>query len=372
MKNCVRLIAVIIIAAALTLLCAATALAADAESTAQAQADALELDKLTLPDSARDIIGDMDVMDGLDAERGLAKLWSGIKGAIGGNIGGAMRSAAVIVLIAAVSGTANAAFGGKGGDYATLAGVLAIAAVCLTSVGTFVGMSEQVMDEMSAFSKLLLPTLSAAATASGALTSAAVKYAATVMFLNVMMSVAKSVIMPLIYAYSALSVGEAALGSDALGGAAALIKWLAKTALTVMVVAFVAYISLVGVIAGASDAVAVRAAKVTISTVLPVVGSILADAADTVLSGAAIIKNAVGIFGMLAVTAICAAPFIKLGASYLLFKAAGGLAGALADSRIMKLVNSIGAAFGLALGMAGVAAVMLYISIIAVIRTVTG
>ncbi|MDR3210004.1 MAG: stage III sporulation protein AE [Oscillospiraceae bacterium] len=334
------------------------------------QSDALGTDELSraLPDEAGDILGNLSVTDAMDAERGIEHLVSGVVSRLRGIFTGALRSAAAVVLAAMLSGLFAAAFPERNGNYATLAAVLAVSAISLASVNTFIGMSVGVLDDLETFSKMLLPTLTAAATASGALTSAGIRYAATVLFLDVLMSLMRSVIMPLIYAFAALSVAEAAVGGDALAGAASLVKWLSKVLLSGFVLAFVAYVSLTGVIASAADAVAVRAAKVTISTVLPVVGSILADAADTVLSGAALLRNAVGVFGLLAVAAVCAVPFLKLGAHYLLFKAAGGLSGAVADKRITALVNAFGAAFGMTLAMTGVAAMMLFVSIVATIR----
>jgi stage III sporulation protein AE len=134
---------------------------------------------------------------------------------------------------------------------------------------------------------------------------------------------------------------------------------------------FVAYLSLTGVISAATDAVTTKALKTTIQTVLPVVGSIIADASETVLAGASILRNAVGIFGLLAVVATCLLPFLRLAANYLLYKAAAGLAGAIADSRITKLVNAVSTAFGMMLGLVGASALMLFISIISVIRVAT-
>ncbi|MDR2615548.1 MAG: stage III sporulation protein AE, partial [Oscillospiraceae bacterium] len=184
--------------------------------------------------------------------------------------------------------------------------------------------------------------------------------------------------MPLIYGYAALSVAEAAVaasggtgGTEALAGASSLLKWLAKTGLTCFVLAFLVYTSLTGVIASATDAVAVRAAKVAMSTALPVVGGILADAADTVMSGAALLRNAVGVFGFLVASAVCAAPFLKLGLNYMLYKAAGGLAGTVADKSAAKLIDAFGAAFGLTLAMTGVTAVMLFVAIVSMIKAVT-
>jgi stage III sporulation protein AE len=360
-------LALVIVLALIALTQPLTARAVDVVSE---QADALELGRLenALPSDAGDMLGGVSVMDGLSPQTGLKKLWTGITDRLRAIVSGAVKNAAVVLLAALLCGTVSAAFPEKYGNYATLAGILAIAAVSAGNVTTFIGVGEGVMDELSAFSKMLLPTLSAAAAASGAITSAAVKYAATVLFLDVLMSVARGVVLPLIYAFVAASIADAAMGNDALAGVASLIKWLARTVLTIIGILFTLYLSIVSVISGAGDAAALRAAKVTISTVLPVVGGIIADAADTVLSGAAIVRNAVGIFGLLAVAATCAVPFIRLGANYLLFKAAGGLSDAVADKRISKLVNAIGTALGLTLATAGLAAVMLFVSIVSVIK----
>ena len=324
-----------------------------------------------LPGGAEELLGNMSVTDVLDPPGAMSKLFNGITSRLREVLAAALKNAVVLVMAAMFSGLFSSAFPDSNGNYARLAGVLAISAVSGASVNTFIGMGANVMDELVTFSHMLLPTLTAAAASGGAVTSAAAKYAATVLFLDIMMSLMKNVILPLIYAYIATSVAEAAVGGDTLSGASKLLKWLAKTALTAIVLIFITYISITGVITSATDAVAVRAARVAMSTVLPVVGGMLSDAADAVLSGASVLRNAIGVFGMLAVAATCAVPFMRLGINYLLFKAAGGLSGAVADSSVTKLIDSFGAAFGLTLGMVGVSAVMLFVSIVMAIKSVT-
>ncbi len=335
------------------------------------QSEALETDKLedALPEEAGETLDGLQVTDSLDFESGLQKLYKSIESHFGDILTGGLKSAAVILMIAIFTSTVNAAFEG-GAKYAILAGVMGIAAVSVFNISTFIGLGSKTLDDMNTFSKMLLPTLTAAAAAGGAVTSAAAKYAATTLFMDVLMTISKNVVVPLIYAYTATSIAEAAFGGDGLTGASNLLKWMTKTLMTVMMLVFVAYLTLTGVISGATDAVTAKALKTTISTVLPIVGSIISDAADTVLAGANILKNAVGIFGLLAVAAMCIVPFLRLGVNYLLYKAASGLAGAVADSRIAKLVGAVGTAFGMMLGLVGASALMLFISIISVIKFV--
>ncbi|NLT15713.1 MAG: stage III sporulation protein AE [Clostridiales bacterium] len=348
------------------------AAAMTAEEVRESQAEALETDKLenALPGDAGSLLGDLKITDSLDLSGGVRKLLEGVQGGVGDAVTGGLKSAAVILIIAILCSTVNTAFEG-GAKYAILAGVLAISAVSVLNVNAFIGLGSKTLDDMNTFSRMLLPTLTGAAAASGAITSAAAKYAATALFMDIMMSVAKSVVVPLIYAYTATSVAEAALGGEGLTGASNLLKWLTKTIMMGIVLLFVAYLSLTGVISGTTDAVTTKALKTTISTVLPVVGGIIADASETVLAGASILRNAIGIFGFLAVAATCLFPFLHLGVNYLLYKAAAGVSGAIADGRITRLVGAVGTAFGMMLGLVGASALMLFISIISVIKVAT-
>ena len=103
----------------------------------------------------------------------------------------------------------------------------------------------------------------------------------------------------------AANVAWAALGNDGLKRIGGLLKWLITILLSVVLLAFIAYLNLSGVISGGADAATVKAAKFTISNLVPVVGGVISDTAETLLAGASVPRNAAGVFGMLAVLGIC-------------------------------------------------------------------
>jgi stage III sporulation protein AE len=359
---------ILIICCALAGLTAPAAMGID---VGESQARALKLDELerSAPAEAGEVLGKMSVMDSLKPEGRLEKLFASAASALRGIVAQSLKSVTALVAAAALCGAAGAAFGDSGSKYAELAAVLAVSAVSVGGVRSFIGMGARTLDDLDAFAKMLIPTLAAAAAGGGAVASSAAKYAATMMFVNISVALSKNVVMPLIYAYTAASVADAAVGGGVLRGVAELAKWLAKTVMTVSALAFVAYLTIVGAASGPGDELAMRAAKTAISA-LPVVGGIAADAASAVVAGAAALRNAIGIFGALTVAGVCILPFLRLGIHYLLFKAAGGLSGAFAGGRISGLIGDIGAAFGMTLGMTGAAAVMIFISIISITRAV--
>ena len=131
-----------------------------------------------------------------------------------------------------------------------------------------------------------------------------------------------------------------------------------------MTTAFTLTLTMTGAIAGNADKVAGSLAKSAISAALPVVGSILADAADAYVAGAAAVRGAVGIFGLAAVLGVCVGPVLGLGLHYLLFKAAACVAEPFAEGRLSSLIGRIGTAYGMALGLVGSAGTMLFVSIV--------
>ena len=107
----------------------------------------------------------------------------------------------------------------------------------------------------------------------------------------------------------------------------------------------------------------VQMTRSAISAAVPVVGSIISEATGTVLAGAGILKGAIGIFGMLAVLSICLTPFLQMAVQYLLYKLAAFLAGTITEGPLAGLIDALGTAFGLMLGMTGSCALLLLISI---------
>ena len=141
--------------------------------------------------------------------------------------------------------------------------------------------------------------------------------------------------------------------------------------MTAMTIAFSAYIGMTGLVAGSIDAAAIKTARTVISTSLPVVGGIISDASGAVLSAASVIKNSAGVFGLIAVCALCAGPFAVLSVRMLVLKAAAAASDMVPNSRLSGLISSVSAAMGLLLGLLGCCGIMLFISITAGIKAVS-
>jgi stage III sporulation protein AE len=144
------------------------------------------------------------------------------------------------------------------------------------------------------------------------------------------------------------------------------LSWLLKT----MLIVFTTYMSITGVVSGTADAAALKAAKVTISTAVPVVGGILSDASEAVLVSAGVVKNTAGIYGIFAVLALIAEPFLRIGVHYLILKLTTAVCGIFGSKRITGLIGDFTSVMGLLLAMTGTVCLMILISTVCFLRGV--
>ena len=78
----------------------------------------------------------------------------------------------------------------------------------------------------------------------------------------------------------------------------------------------------------------------------------------------------VGAGGVVVVLAICLTPFLRLALQYLLYKGAAALCATVAQPRLAALIDDVGSAFGLVLGMTGAGALVLLVSLVSAVAAV--
>ncbi len=140
--------------------------------------------------------------------------------------------------------------------------------------------------------------------------------------------------------------------------------WILGISLTL----FVGILSLEGTLTSSVDGITAKTAKAAVSNFIPVVGKILGDAVDTVIGCSNILKNAVGVVGVIVVIGICILPIIKLSILMATYYIASAVCQPIADEKIVSLLSQIGDTFKILLAMIVVVSVMLIIGITLVIK----
>ena len=175
---------------------------------------------------------------------------------------------------------------------------------------------------------------------------------------------------PMVYIYLCVSVCCNLWEQPLLQQIRKLLKWLVTWGLKIVLYVFTGYITITGVVGGTTDATILKATKLTISGVVPVVGNILSDASEAVLVSAGMMKNAVGIYGLLAVIALWIGPFVRIGLQYLMLKITGGIVQMFAPKQVAELILDFSGAMGLVLAMTGTVCLLFLISTICFMKGV--
>lgn len=318
-----------------------------------------------VPEAAAEIVGELDWQTGSGAAQALERVWNWAAEKAVDFLRTAMGSAVTALAVTLLCSAAGALCpGGKTPDYVVLGGALAVTAGCAGDISGYLSQAREALCGLCDFSRALLPCVAAASAASGQAVSGAARYAASSLFMDVLLSLGTNLVLPLIGAYVAAAAARAALPAGAMGGPVKLIKWVCVTALTGLCTVFTLYLSVTGAVSARTDALAGTVMKTVVSGSLPVVGKIISDAAGSYLAGVSLLRSAVGAAGLAVVLAVCVGPVLSLGAHYLCFKAAACLAEPFAPGRLAELLGDLGAAFGMALGLVGSGGAMLFISLV--------
>lgn len=138
--------------------------------------------------------------------------------------------------------------------------------------------------------------------------------------------------------------------------------------LGVVLTLFVGVISVEGSLSSTVDGITAKTTKAAVSNFIPVVGKILGDAVDTVIGCSNILKNAVGIVGVIVVISICVGPIIKLAILMGLYYLTGALCQPIADEKIVKLLEEVGNTFKMLLAIMCSVSVMLIVGTTLVLK----
>lgn len=300
-------------------------------------------------------------------------LWEIVKNAVGNlqpNFASACRTClsliCVVLLVSVLNGISE-----KNKTVLSLAAALGVGGILIGSTNAFVDLGVQTVQQLSEYGKLLLPVLTASLAAQGGATTSAALYVGTMAFDTVLSAVVVKLLVPMIYAYIALSVANSALSEDVLGKIRDFIKWLMTWILKIALYVFTGFMAVTGVVSGTTDAMALKATKLTISGMVPMVGGILSDASEAVLVGAGLMKNAVGIYGLLAVLAIWISPFLQIGVQYLLLKITAAICEIFGVKKASLLIDNFSAAVGFLMAVTATICFMLFVSTICFMKGVT-
>jgi len=217
-----------------------------------------------------------------------------------------------------------------------------LSVIALTAFYNAISLARDTVDHMVSFMEALLPLLISLLAGVGALTSAALFTPLMLFVVSTVSVIIKNVVLPLLLITSVLDCVNYLSDKYRLSNLTSLFKQGGMMILGFTLVIFIGIVTVQGVAGGVADGVTLRTAKYATTTFVPVVGKMFADTVELVMGASLLLKNAVGIFGVLAVLTICAFPLIKLLSLVAIMKVTGALIQPMGDDRMGKCLDAMG------------------------------
>jgi stage III sporulation protein AE len=195
------------------------------------------------------------------------------------------------------------------------------------------------IDKMTSFTGEFFPLMLALLTALGGITSAAILNPATVFLTTGISIFYRSFVLPLIIVLTVFTLINHFSSTIKLSGFCSLLKSIVKWGIGIGLTVFIGIVAIQGLLGSSFDGVSIKTAKFTIDKFVPIVGGLFAQSVDVVISCTLLIKNAVGIAGIIIIAGIVISPALAILAHYFLFKLTGAVLEPITGGEMGKFVQ---------------------------------
>ncbi|MFC5403946.1 stage III sporulation protein AE [Cohnella soli] len=218
--------------------------------------------------------------------------------------------------------------------------VLIILAV--NSFKTATSYAGEAIANMVQFMLAMVPLLLTLLAGTGGVASAAVLHPLIVFMIHTVGTFIHVVVFPLLFFSAVLYLVSAMSERYKATQLANLLRNVGIGIMGVLLTVFLGVLSVQGATGAVTDGVALRTAKFVTGNFVPVVGKMFSDATDTVMSASLLVKNAVGLAGVIVLLFLCAFPALKILTLALIYNVAGAVMQPLGDTPIVKCLQTIG------------------------------
>lgn len=214
--------------------------------------------------------------------------------------------------------------------------------LALNSFHIAVTYAEQAIQNMMNFMVALIPLLLALLASLGNLASVGFFHPIIVFLINTSSLLIIKIVLPLLFLSAILHVISSLTEHYKVTKLANLMKNISLGILGVFFALFLGVISIQGASTAVVDGITIRTAKFIAGNFIPVVGRMFTDATDTILSASLLLKNMIGIAGVVILFLLAFFPAVKVLVISFIFHLAGAILQPLGGGPIVESLHVIG------------------------------
>ena len=238
---------------------------------------------------------------------------------------------------------------------------IAIVTVIMSNFSDIITMVKETANNLVGFMNALIPILISLMLYTGSITTSGLLEPIILFMIQLTGNLMENVLIPLILIIVSLSIVSKIGDNIQVDKLSKFFKSGVIWFLGIILTIFVGVISLEGTMSSSIDGITAKTAKTIVSSAIPIVGKILGDAVDTVLGCGVVLKNALGLVGVIIVIGICIMPILKLGVLTICYKLIAGICEPIADSKIIGLLEQMGDIFKVLLAILASLSVMVIV-----------
>lgn len=282
---------------------------------------------------------------------------------------GLLSKILIITLISAILTNLQNSF--EDSSISEMANYVTYILISILVIASFSGVMDMVtltVNRMVNFMQILLPILLTLLVLTGGPSARLLFHPMILAIVNIVGVMIKNIIFPLIYFSFIVSIVSNLSKRVELGKLSELSRQIITFIISAAFTIFIGILTIYG-LSTKIDGITIRTAKFAIDKFVPVVGGFLSDAVDAVIGSSTILKNGIGIIGLIVIALIILAPLIKVATLLLVYKLIGAIIEPIAASNIVNFFTDISKTLLLILISMVSITIMFFITITIIVET---
>ena len=350
----------------------------NAESILSSQSDSLGISTF-LSDSekyTKDTFGDIDISElftkSITGNIDNSTIINIVFSLLGENIKTALTTIASVMVVVIIHSILKAISENLGNEnvskIAYYIEYILIITLVMTNFSSIITEMKEAVQNLTGFANTLIPLMITLMMTTGNIVSSGMLQPILLLLITFISNFMTNILIPIALVSTALGIISKISDQAQVGKLSKFLHssmiWILGTVLTL----FVSITSLEGGLTASVDGVTAKAAKTAISSVVPVIGSILGDAVNTIVGCSNIIKNAVGMVGIIVIIAICIRPILQLAVLTVTYYLGAALCQPIADEKVVGILEQMGGTFKIFLAVMFALTALLIIGIAIVMK----
>ena len=252
---------------------------------------------------------------------------------------------------------------------ARMACFLALTAIALGSFQLVLGIGQETIEQMTSFMLGMLPQMLVLVAGLGNINASMMLFPVLMTTTTAFATAMKTIVFPLIVLSAILSLANQISGTIRVDRLAKFFGQMAQLSLGFILTIFVGILTLRSLYASVMDKVALRTTKFVTDNAIPLVGKMFSDTIEVTAGYVVMLKQALGIFGVIIILGIIIFPLVKIAVIALIYKVAAAIAEPLGDGRTAAILETMSTHLFMMLAAVAAVGLMFFIMIAIVVGT---